>query len=306
MIRDKLRAMLDATKYSYQAARFSMYPLFDAEHAGLFNPINQTENFDTKLISVPFDAGYGVGDIFRWHNTDTLWIIFLQDHTELAYFRGHCRRIDHTVSWVDGNQNVQSAYLSVIGPSNPTLRKAVSTQAKVGQDFPNATLKIMVQDSPINRGFFHRYQTFLIDGIAYVIEQMDYLSMPGVIQFNATEHYVNLIEDDVENDLRNAWNVQPVRPSHPTEYMIEGPSVVKPHFEAEFKALTVGGHWVIVENENLSRRERPNPAKIVERDHTLNPIHIIWDDARSGSYTLGYVGPNGQLYQRHIVVESLM
>jgi hypothetical protein len=179
-------------------------------------------------------------------------------------------------------------------------------QAKVGQDFPNAVLKIMVQDDEKNRLFFHRYNTFLIDGIAYIIEQMDYLSMPGVIQFNATEHYTNLIEDDVEENIRNAWNVQPIVPSHPTAFMIEGPSTVKPYFEATFNTLTSGGHWVIVENMNLAPRQQPNPAQFVDADHTQRTIRVMWDDARSGSYTIGYIAGNGQIYQRHIVVQSLM
>lgn len=305
MIKDKLRSMLSATKYSYQAARFSEYPNANGECRGLFSPVTQNENFDTKMVSVSYESNFKVGSIFKWENTDTLWIVFLQDKTELAYFRGECRRCDYKVNWVDGDRQLQESLLSVIGPSVPTLRTSSSMQAKVAEDFPNANLKIIVQDNDINRGFFRRYQTFLIQGIAYKIEELDYLSMPGVIQFTATEHYVNKMEDDVEENIRNAWNVQPVVPTHLTDYMIDGPSTVKPYYEAEFEALTTGGQWVIV--ENMHRTDGKGiPTKFIEYDNTQKKIHVMWDSPKSGGYTIGYTAANGQIYQRYVVVESMM
>lgn len=56
--------------------------------------------------------------------------------------------------------------------------------------------------------------------------------MPGVLQINATEYPVNKIEDDVEEDIRNAWNIRPIIPEYPSEYGIEGPLTVKPYEEA--------------------------------------------------------------------------
>ena len=114
-----------------------MYPALDTEYQGLFNRIVQNENFDTKMISTHWDNGFKVGDIFKWENTDTFWIIFLQERTELAYFRGECRRCDYKVEWVDADKNVQEALMSVIGPTVPTLRTSSSMQAKVAGDFPN-------------------------------------------------------------------------------------------------------------------------------------------------------------------------
>lgn len=305
MIKEKLRSMLSATKYSYQAARFSEYPALDKEYRGLFNPVTQTESFDTKMVSVPYDTNYKVGSIFQWKNTDTLWIIFLQDKTELAYFRGECRRCDYKVNWVDGDRQLQEALMSVIGPTTPSLRTSSSMQAKVAEDFPNSNLKILIQDNDTNRAFFFRYQVFLIQGIAYKIEEVDTLSMPGIIQLNATEHYANLMEDDVEENVRNAWNVQPIVPTHLTDYMIDGPSTVKPYFEAGFEALTTGGQWVIVENMNRTDG-KGIPTKFVEYDNTGKTIHVFWDSPKSGGYTIGYQTANGQLYQRYVVVESMM
>lgn len=305
MIKDKLRSMLSATKYSYQAARFAKYPELSTEVVGLFNPVAQNEDYDTKMVSTPFDSNYKVGDIFNWRNTDTFWIIFLQDKTELAYFKGRCRRCDYKVQWVDGDREVQETLISVIGPSVPTLRTSSSMQAKVAEDFPNANLKIMVPDNERNSAYFHRYQHFLLKGTTYIIEELDNLSMPGIIQMSATEHYTNKIEDDVEENLTNAWNILPVIPNHPTDYAIDGPNTVKPQFKAQFDAIIAGGQWIIVENQN----REPNkllPAKFVELDQFQKTVHVYWDSMKSGQYTIGYLLPDGTLYQKHVLVESLM
>lgn len=306
MIRDKLRSMLAATRNSYQAARFLKYPEFEQSNIGLFNPITQNQNFDTKMISVPFEGNYRVGDIFRWTNTETVWIIFLRDLTELAYFRGECRRCDHQVHWVDENQDRHFTYVSVIGPSNPSLRGVGSTQLTMGADLPTGSIRILVQDNERNRAFFHRYQHLLFQGIAHKVENLDVLSMPGVIQLYATEDYVNKIENDVEENIRNAWNVLPVVNEHPTSFMIEGPQVIKPFEKARFNVLVSGGQWIVIENQNIPARGHKVPVNFIENDHFQQEITVTWDTPRSGNFTLGVLMPTGQIHQRHIIVESLV
>ncbi|NLV87670.1 MAG: hypothetical protein GX025_10730, partial [Clostridiales bacterium] len=228
MINNKLRSMLAATRYSYQAAKFQIWAEQECpDFIGLFNPVALNENFDTKMISTAFENNVRVGTYFHWKNTDTYWICFTQDKTELAYFRGECRQCNFKIQWVDGDKRLMETLVSIIRPSATEIRRSSSMQAKITEDFPNANLKMLVQDNPINRAFFTRYQKFLIQNTAYVIEQVDRMSMPGVIQLQAIEHYANLIEDDIEQNITNAWNVQPIIPEHPTEFAIDGPSAVK-------------------------------------------------------------------------------
>jgi len=54
-------------------------------------------DYDTKLISIPFESGFKVGTVFNWEETDTHWICYSQDRTELAYFKGSCRRCDYVI-----------------------------------------------------------------------------------------------------------------------------------------------------------------------------------------------------------------
>lgn len=303
MIRDKLWSMLSATKYSYQAARFMKYPEYDKEVVGLFNPVVQNLDYDTKMISTPFTSGYKVGDVVRWQNTQTLWIIYTQNLTELAYFRGNTRRCDYMIQWVDGNRKLCETPMSVVGPSMPDKTRMINGMMAGSFNVPSGNLVCLVTDNDVNRGYFHQDQTFLIQGIGYRVTQLDYISMPGVLQINATEYPVNKIEDDVEEDITNAWNIRPIIPEYNSDYGIEGPIAIKPYQEAKFEALVKGGTWFILENREGGKQL---PAKFVEYNITQKVVHVYWDAPYRGSFTILYELPDGTRYQRHVLVESLM
>lgn len=127
--------------------------------------------------------------------------------------------------------------------------------------------------------------------------------MPGVIQINATEYPVNKIEDDVEEDIRNAWNIRPVIPEYTSDYGIDGPISVKPYQEAKFEAIVKGGTWFILENREGGKQL---PAKFVEYNCSDKVVHVFWDAPYSGSYTILYELRDGTRYMKHVLVESLM
>ncbi len=214
MIRDRLWTLMRATKHSYQAARFNRYPEYEKEVVGVFNPVTVNQDYDTKMISTPFDSGYKVGDVFRWENTQTLWIIYNQNLTELAYFRGSTRRCNYMVRWVNGERELCETPISVIGPSMPDHTRMINGMMAGSFIVPSGNLICLVTDNQKNREYFHDDQTFIILGISYRVTNIDRLSMPGVIQIHATEYTTNMIEDDVEEDIRNAWNIQPIIPEH--------------------------------------------------------------------------------------------
>lgn len=303
MIRDRLWTLMRATKHSYQAARFNRYPEYEKEVVGVFNPVTVNQDYDTKMISTPFDSGYKVGDVFRWENTQTLWIIYNQNLTELAYFRGSTRRCNYMVRWVNGERELCETPISVIGPSMPDHTRMINGMMAGSFVVPSGNLICLVTDNQKNREYFHDDQTFIILGISYRVTNIDRLSMPGVIQIHATECTTNMIEDDVEEDIRNAWNIQPIIPEHQSEYGIEGPVSVKPYEEAEFTAIVKGGTWFIAENREGGKRL---PAKFVEYDCSQKVVHVYWDAPQRGGYTLLYELPDGTRYERYILVESLM
>ena len=47
--------------------------------------------------------------------TNTYWICYLQDLTELAYFRGDIRKCSYKINWVDEGEK-KSTYAAIRGP----------------------------------------------------------------------------------------------------------------------------------------------------------------------------------------------
>ena len=112
MIKDKWRTLLRVLKYSYQACDIALaqaqqeildeglepeYPIVRA----LINPDKNKQDYDDKILSVDYIHQFKPGDVFEWKNTGTHWIIYLQQLTEDAYFRGEIRRCRYKIKFKD-------------------------------------------------------------------------------------------------------------------------------------------------------------------------------------------------------------
>jgi hypothetical protein len=93
MIRDKRISLERALWNSYQGAKIVKIDATDSTpFRALINPNRLTQDYDNKLLSVGFEYNVQCGDIFEWIGTNTYWLVYLQELTELAYFRGSIRR----------------------------------------------------------------------------------------------------------------------------------------------------------------------------------------------------------------------
>jgi hypothetical protein len=43
----------------------------------LINPDKLKDDYDEKIVSVGFEHGFQVGDVFEWCNTKSYWLIYL-------------------------------------------------------------------------------------------------------------------------------------------------------------------------------------------------------------------------------------
>lgn len=90
--------MNKALLYSYQGAFIKKYyPQDDEMHKAemvraLINPNKLKLDYDDKILSVGFEHEFQAGDIIEWVDTNTYWLICLQQTTEVAYFRGEIRK----------------------------------------------------------------------------------------------------------------------------------------------------------------------------------------------------------------------
>jgi hypothetical protein len=100
MIKDKRETLNRVVLYSYQGAVVSKLGS-NIEARALINPNKVKQDYDDKTISIGYEYEYKPGDIFEWVNTGTKWLIYLQDLTELAYFKGDIRKCNYEISWKD-------------------------------------------------------------------------------------------------------------------------------------------------------------------------------------------------------------
>lgn len=295
MIADKRRTLQRAIQYSYQGADVQKQVVDDTADVvrALINPNKLKQDYDDKIISIFYDYDYNPGDVFEWIGTNTYWIIYLQDLTELAYFRGDIRKCSNEIAWED-EDGLHKTYAAIRGPVETKIDYIQKHGVSV--DNPNYSLNILMPKTDSAVKYFKRYSKFYLQGdkdynICWRVEAVDWLSMPGVLEINATEYYRNEEEDDVENGLVGTLVAEPISPNtEAVEEVIVGETFIKPGRQYEYKYRgNVQGEWTV-------GKKIP-----VELESNGKTVKLRWTDSYSGEFDLCYAG----LFKKTIVVESL-
>ena len=234
MIKDKLETLYRAVHYSYQGAKVQKEG-DEKEWLALMNPDKLKLDYDDKTISIEFASGFEPGDVFEWKNTGTYWLIYLQDLTELAYFRGDCRKCKYEISWlIDGEK--KSTRVAVRGPVETKLETA--QKHGISMDTPNYSLHLYVPKNEDTVKQFKRYSKFFLkaekdeEPICWRIEAVDAFSSPGILEINAVEYYANEDKDDIENGVVNGLVEEIQNPNNEViETIIEGETFIQPKIE---------------------------------------------------------------------------
>ena len=296
MIHDKRETLNRAVHFSYQAAEVHR---LDAEEQqpvrALINPNKTKQDYDDKIISVGYEYNFKPGDVFEWLGTKTYWLIYLQDLTELAYFRGDIRKCNYQVKWTDEEGNIQSTWMAIRGPVETKINYIQKNGISV--DTPNHSLHILMPKTEETIRYFQRYSKFYVysadkytSTICWRVEATDTISMPGVLEINAVEYYANKSEDDIEEGLVGSLVVNQEEPEENTNWIF-GETFIKPKKTYEFIYRgRENADWYI---------DKKYPVEIIEKDGKR--IKLIWTAPISGQFVLTY----GTDTSKIIVVESL-
>ena len=298
MIRDKRRSLDRAVWFSYQAAEIVGV---DKENKNpvraLINPNKLKQDYDDKILSVGYEYNFKCGDVFEWLGTNTHWLIYLQDMTELAYFRGDIRKCSYEISWEDENGK-HSSYAAIRGPVETRINYIQKHGISV--DTPNLSLNILMPRNEETLKYFKRYQKFYLQDIetdapqiCWRVEAIDWISTPGILEVSAVEYYANEIEDDIDNGIVGGLIVKPENPNtEQIEETIIGETFIKPKKEYEyyFNGNTILD-WKI---------DKKYPVIIEIDNFNSKQIKLKWDSTYSGQFDLFYGD-----YKKTIVVESL-
>lgn len=295
MIRDKRKTLSRALLYSYQSALVKK--LYDdediIERRALINPNKVKQDYDEKIVSIGFESNFKTGDIFQWLGTNTYWLIYLQDLTELAYFRGNIRRCSYEIAWEDEDKNYHRTYVALRGPVETKINYIQKHEISV--DIPNHSLNILLPYNDDNVKLCQRYNKFYLQNdpnkTCWRIEATDLYSTPGIIEINAVEYYSNETEDDVDNGIVGGL-IEPVKdPNEGKELEIIGETFIKPKVVYEYS------YDGSIKDEWLWNKKLPLTVKINKETNTLK---LRWEASYCGQFDLFY-GPKSKT----IVVESL-
>ena len=293
MIKDKRRSLDRALVYSYQGADVRKIDSTSDDYVrALINPNKLKQDYDDKIISVGYEHHFECGDIFEWKGTETYWLIYLQDLTELAYFRGDIRKCSHQINWEDENGK-HSTYAAIRGPVETKINYIQKHGISV--DNPNYSLNILLPKTADTLSYFQRYNKFYLADdelkVCWRIEAIDWLSMPGVLEINAVEYYTNEFEDNLEDGTVGSLKTEPINPNNSfIEDTIIGETFIKPKREYEYEYIgNLVGKWSVKENY---------PIELIQDG---KKVKLRWLNTYSGQFDLIYA----DCFKKTIVVQSL-
>lgn len=299
MIRDKYYSLLRALKYSYQGAWIKKLDNYIEKDniqekepiRALMNPNKLKMDYDDKILSVPFDAGIKIGDIFEWVNTGTYWLVELQDLEELAYFKGEVRKCTYQISWQDEGI-VHSTYAAIRGPVETKINFVKKHGVSI--DSPNYSLYIRMPANEYTLKQFQRYSKFYLQDIVtegrkicWRVEATDSISVPGLLEVTAVEYFANETEDDLEKGIVGGLIVKKID-SDSKDSLIKGEGFIKPKttYEYEFIGDDIGEWSVDKKDVTLGVNDKK--------------VNLKWNSNYSGSFELKYGD-----FSKTIIVESL-
>ena len=292
MIKDKRRSLDRAVWSSYQAAEVLRV---DAEFRkpvrALINPNKLKQDYDDKIISIGYEYNLKSGDIFEWLGTKTYWLVYLQDLTELAYFRGDIRKCSYEIAWED-EDGVHKTYAAIRGPVETKIN--FIQKHGISVDTPNHSLNILMPKNDYVMAYFKRYSKFYLQGdeTCWRVEATDWISTPGILEVTAVEYYANETEDDIEAGIVGALIPEIQDPNSEEEIGIQGETFIKVKTSYKYRFNGYESHrWELGSK---------CPVKIEIDPKDPRNVTITWTQGYSGQFDL-YYGD----YKKTIVVESL-
>ena len=276
--KSKLHSMQMALQNSYQAEWIT---LNDNKYRCLINPDKLKEDYDQKVISIEHSAGIKEGDVFYWDRTDTHWLVYLQQHSESAYFRAQIRRCNYEI---EVNNHKYWVYLR--GP----VETALVWRQKHNIEFNdlNYSLLIYVTKNEETLDFFKRFQILKIDGHRWRVAATDIFSQGSIIEVYLEEFFDNSLEDE-------QIKKEPIIFGEEEPY-IDGPQFVEP-YQTEIK-------YSLANNLNATGAflVSSKKVKIVNSDNNSCIINVI--SGKAGEFKIIYREEGKEDLELNVTIES--
>ena len=291
LLKDKSWSLDKALLYSYQSATIALQDkenpeLFTREFRALINPDKNKPDYDNKILSIQYkdiqlnkerqgktsegkeDTLIKSGDVFYWKETNTYWIIYLEDLEERAYFRAEIRRCEKEI--IINNHKYKVYYR---GPVETTIQ----WNQKKGDSWNNLNYSaiIYITKNQETLDFFHRFAKIEIDNKTWEVAVVNADSGDGIIEVNLKEEYSNSIEKAALKEKEEQEKEESQQ--QPQEFYIDGKTELYPYDIATYTIVGANnGKWII----------NTKKVKILSYDNDTITIEIT--TGKSGNFDLIY------------------
>ena len=310
-LNDKLKTLKKALLYSYQAETITLPPEegeeFGREFRCLINPDKKNNDYDNKILSIPFEdiclnkdmigktnegiepIGLKGGDVFYWNRMDSRWIIYLEHSEEEAYFRADIRRCHETPITVNDKQY----YFYLKGPKETTINWLADTNLSVNE--LNYSLVMYITKDENTLSFFHRFALVTIDGNRWQVEAVNPYSGDGIIIVYLSEYFNNKYEEE-EKKEEKPFDIPVEELGYPR---IIGDSKIRPYDIKSYRIENAdGGVWSI---ENPV--DKKAQARIISINKDTITIEVI--TGKKGTFNLIYKTVDDESIALPLTINSL-
>lgn len=234
----------------------------------LLNPDKLKESYDMKELSIVKDyeldgqvLPWKNGDYFYWDRNNliddasnlaeedldmsgSIWLVYMQDHAEEAYFHANARRCDH---YIPVNDKLYPIYMKGPGQMQLELGKQQGTEIA---DM-SYVLHFYITENEETKTFFERLKIVKFGGHRWRVSAVDRITMAPMKLYNkeVDEGVITIyLEEYPDNELEDAMIVPEIIGPDITETHIEGPQIIKYNKEYTYSIVgdtTVTGEFAV-------------------------------------------------------------
>ena len=305
LIKDKAETLRSILRFNnaYQA---DVAVMPDGREFGcLINPDKLKDNYDKKIISIPFKdiclnegrkgktsqgmipTNIKAGDVIEWKDNHTFWIVYLQHLEEKAYFRATINRCNTEIE-IDGKK--YKAYRR--GPEETTIQWNFKN-GKTFNDLNYGEVLIVTKDET-TLDFFHRFAMLKIDGNNWEVQAVDSVSTEGIIHINVKEYFNDKVSDERDEEIKREEEENPVIPPKKDEPQIVGNTEVYPYDEIIYEIKNVtDGRWFV----------NSNKVEVLQENSSQIKLRIV--TGKRGNFTLYYKKENEEDVELNVTILPL-
>lgn len=285
---DKLRTLKKALYLSYQAMTAVLAN--GNEFRALMNPDKLNPDYDNKILSIPYkdvelkskkeiETGIKPGDIFTWKETNTRWLVYLENIEEDAYFRAECRKCADEQIDLGGRKY----YGYVRGPVEGTIDW--HQKSGVVWNTPNNSLIMFIPKDEYSSDYLSRFKKVEFGGKVWEVQVVNTIYGNGIIQVHLLEYYTDKYAGVGEDD--------PIEPIPESE--ITGPAQLYPYDIAKYSISSdLVGSWSVDTNKVKIKNVTEDNEAIIE---------IL--TGKSGEFNVLYTTEDNNVITYPVVIKSL-